>query len=969
MMKRVILILSIFFSIYASAQTVVVKDTVCLTYEFSDPNPIPQTDKIYPYHRFEKFALEPVSKPYKMVVLENDWLRVKIFPEIGGKIWSVYDKTRGKEMFYDNEVVKFRDIALRGPWTSGGIEFNYGVIGHTPSCSHPVDYKVETKEDGSVSCYIGVLELLTRTRWMVEINLPKDAVWVRTRSFWHNYSGDFQPYYAWANSAVKATPDMEIIYPGTATLEHDGVATPFPIDEKGRNLTVYSQQQFGKNKSYHPVGTHKSYFGAYWPDEDFGVLHYALRDEKLGRKYFSWSQSGEGEIWRSLLTDENPQYVELQSGRLFNQNRLPSVRTPYKQTLFTPYGTDEWNEYWMPFSQIGKVDELTLRAAVGFDKTDEGVSVGIYPYRDFTGNLLVKDAEGRVILSKSVSLKTSEPYSAAVKGFPSEIRLDGYKLWSRDSQQTDRPCTVNEHFDLESAQGEMHHARFLAGMRHYSLAEQRVDRALELDPTLVQALNLKTMLCLKRLDYADAYEYANRVLAIDAYDAHANYLGAQAALKLGKMYDAMDRFEVAAITSELRSPAYTRLAQIHFMLGDAQLAEDYVRKSLVGNSYNVTALRLLYQIRPSESLLEEIDRLDPLNHFSDAERMLSGKITEEEFAATVHEEMKWQNYLEFAAFYHNLGLSHKAFKILQACPEDNALIALWKAYISNDKKAAQEAECSTVDFVFPFRDESASVLAWAVENGGGWKARYLYAVLCDFLSDEAMSLELLSTDDAEYAPYYAYRSILKGSKDDMMKAVKIDPDQWRYGLYLSQMCYNEKDYAQAARIAGDYFSRDNENYFIADIYVKSLIALKQYKKAEKVLENLTILPFEGQAGSHVMYRDIKLHLAASCIDAGRYKEAAQKVAQSRLWPENLGVGKPYDDYIDNALEDWLDAVISHRIGKTELAAEYMKKATRHDRDGYWQKCFDVAVKKQGKGYPAVMPMLSDMDASADKRLF
>jgi hypothetical protein len=26
-----------------------------------------------------------------------------------------------------NNVVKFRDIAMRGPWTSGGIEFNFGT--------------------------------------------------------------------------------------------------------------------------------------------------------------------------------------------------------------------------------------------------------------------------------------------------------------------------------------------------------------------------------------------------------------------------------------------------------------------------------------------------------------------------------------------------------------------------------------------------------------------------------------------------------------------------------------------------------------------------------------------------------------------------------------------------------------------------------------------------------------------------
>ncbi len=51
--------------------------------------------------------------------------------------------------------MKFRNIALRGPWTSGGIEFNFGVIGHTPSTATPVDYVLRENPDGSVSCWVG----------------------------------------------------------------------------------------------------------------------------------------------------------------------------------------------------------------------------------------------------------------------------------------------------------------------------------------------------------------------------------------------------------------------------------------------------------------------------------------------------------------------------------------------------------------------------------------------------------------------------------------------------------------------------------------------------------------------------------------------------------------------------------------------------------------------------------------------
>ena len=105
-------------------------------------------------------AVTPQQKDWKVVELENDYIKLTILPEIGGKIWSATEKKTNKEFLYYNHVVKFRDVAMRGPWTSGGIEANYGIIGHTPNCATPVDYITLNKEDGSVSCIIGVLDLL-----------------------------------------------------------------------------------------------------------------------------------------------------------------------------------------------------------------------------------------------------------------------------------------------------------------------------------------------------------------------------------------------------------------------------------------------------------------------------------------------------------------------------------------------------------------------------------------------------------------------------------------------------------------------------------------------------------------------------------------------------------------------------------------------------------------------------------------
>src|SRR5690606_5841070 len=107
-----------------------------------------RTERIYPYFTFDEYESEGVPKTWKIVELENDYIRVQLTPEIGGKIWGAWDKTRCEPFLYTNDVVKFRNIAMRGPWTSGGIEFNFGIIGHTPTVSTPIDYHLKEKADG-----------------------------------------------------------------------------------------------------------------------------------------------------------------------------------------------------------------------------------------------------------------------------------------------------------------------------------------------------------------------------------------------------------------------------------------------------------------------------------------------------------------------------------------------------------------------------------------------------------------------------------------------------------------------------------------------------------------------------------------------------------------------------------------------------------------------------------------------------
>lgn len=953
----------------AMCQTASVTEEELVTYPFSDANPIPSFGSIYPYFKYEGFATKSQKQKWTVITLENQYLRLKILPQIGGKIWSVVDKRTSEEMFYDNDAVKFRDIALRGPWTSGGIEFNFGVIGHAPTCSAPVDYKIVNKDDGSVSCYLGVLDLLTRSRWGIEVNLPKDRGWFTTRTVWHNSSGEYKPYYTWTNTGVTATDDLHFIYPATHWIGHDGLTGSWPFDSvHGRDLSEWKQMNFGADQSYHMAGNHGPYFATYYANKNFGMMHLANRDDKLGRKFFTWALSDQGDIWRELLTDHKTQYVELQSGRLFNQNKINSSLTPYKQFLFTPFGTDEWTEYWFPYSGTGGVAGASELGVVNVSAASTDTKVSIYALTDLAGTLSVVDSLGHDLARHEVNVKTAnsvtETFGVELNNIQ-KIKLGGKTLWSRESQDLSRPQATPKNFDWNTAYAQYLLARDSYGMGEMKSAQKAVDKALQLDANYGPALGLKAALCNYSFNYAEALDYAHRALAIDQYDADANYQAGIAAINLSKKYDALDGFEMAAITSPLRSAAYTQLAKLYFStFGDLGKAEQYALRSTDYNAANVTAYQLLCRIYASRGnaadaarMLDKIEKLDPLNHFVDFERYCNGSMTKEAFLGNIKEEFPAQELLELASFYIGIGDDAQAQKVLDTDPTGNTLIKIWRAKLSGDASALAQISSKDLDFAFPFRNEDKQMLDWAAANSEKWEYRYLLALLHKARGNDDKARELLnevaSAGDVQYAPFYALMA--SSETDDMAKehdlatALSLDKDQWRYCQQLTHFYLNRGDNAKALAVVKPYYKKHSDKFQIATLYVRTLIANKDYATADHILATTTILPFEGETGGHALYHKVKIARALQAIESGKLREASQFVAQARLWPHNLGSGKPFDENIDSRLEDWLDAVIAAKSGNTaEAGSLFTKVAEAKKRGGYAQLLQAVALSKTGK---------------------
>src|SRR5690606_22145241 len=136
--------------------------------------------------------------------------------------------------------------------------------------------------------------------------------------------------------------------------------------------------------------------------------------------------------------------------------------------------------------------------------------------------------------------------------------------------------------------------------------------------------------------------------------------------------------------------------------------------------------------------------------------------------------------------------------------------------------------------------------------------------------------------------------------------------QWRYHKLLAEYYIEHGQPARALAVTAPFYKAHPEQYIMGMLYAKTLMLNKKYSNAGAVLAKLNIIPFEGATEGKALYREAKLMLALQEMQKNNYKKALTFINQSRLWPPNLGVGKPYDDEIDSRLEDWMEYLCSRQ---------------------------------------------------------
>jgi len=683
--------------------------------------------------------------------------------------------------------------------------------------------------------------------------------------------------------------------------------------------------------------------------------------DKPGKKLWLWALSREGDIWKDLLTDPglgNKQYVEFQSGLLFNQAGSNSSLTPFKHRSFAPFSEERFTEAWFPFKGIGGVVEANMHGALNVERKGAMLSFGISPLEAVHDELVVASGT-KEVYRRTLILHPMQAFADSAVLPPNEdftIRLGSllqYRSGDNRSRELERPREANPGFDWNTVGGLAAEASERARERDYTGALEKYSACLAKDSLYTPALTGTAEILYRQMEYTKALSFARKALANDTYDPTANFLYGSLQRRRGNLLDAKDGFGNAARSIQYRSAANTALAEVACLQHRWEQGIAYADRALDYSRYNIRALRtravafrMLGQKKDAALAQEQILQLDPLSHFVRLERYLSdpGEKNRQALVSWIQTELPAEVYLELASNYYVMGLPEDALHTLTLAPT-HPIVCYWRAYLNHRLGNQREAETwlrkgaqGSPYLVFPFRNETAEVLEWAQSRSDDWTTRYYLGLIYwhrGRLSD-ATRLFASCGDGPRYAPFYITRGNLFRSANDALalrdyqRAVTLGQDEWRSYAALASFQNDCAAYGEALATLQDGARRFPANYVLQFEYARSLLYNQKYQECLAVLDTIQILPFEGAGYGRELHRQAAVLRSIEMIRVAKHTEALQLLSKAREWPERLGVGKPYD--VENRIEDYLEGLCRMRTGDTAAATALLLRVVQRAQD-------------------------------------
>ena len=269
-----------------------------------------------PYTAQDDYDRVRTEQELPAVVLENDRLRAVFLPSLGGRLWELVDRRSGRSLVHTPPSIQFANLALRNAWFAGGVEWNIGTRGHSPTTCSPLHTALVEGPDGGTVLRMWELERLRGVVFTIDAWLPAGSPWLFTRVTVRNPAPDPVPMYWWTNAAVRERPSTRVLAPAATafrTEDDGGVSRVDPSDDRGVDATWPSRSPASRDFFFDLPPAQRRWIAAVDPAEPGLAL---LSTAPLrGRKLFTWGAGPGGDRWQRWLDpDGDDRYFEIQAG-------------------------------------------------------------------------------------------------------------------------------------------------------------------------------------------------------------------------------------------------------------------------------------------------------------------------------------------------------------------------------------------------------------------------------------------------------------------------------------------------------------------------------------------------------------------------------------------------------------------------------------------------------------------------------
>lgn len=901
---------------------------------------------VYPYPVIESIANEKTPHEWHAIYLENEYIKVMILPELGGRVQMAYDKVRQRHFVYYNHVIKPALVGLTGPWISGGIEFNWPQH-HRPSTYLPVDSTIEEHEDGSVTVWVSEVERMFHQKGMAGFTLRPGCAYLEIKGVLYNRTPVPQTFLWWANPAVAVNDAYRSVFPPdiNAVFDHGKRAvSSFPIAtgtyykmDYSRGVDIANYKNIFVPTSYMGVNSKYDFEGGYETDTRAGMLHVASHHVSPGKKQWTWGNGDFGRAWDRNLTDADGPYIELMAG-VYTENQ-PDF------TWLMPGEEKEFTQYFMPYREVGMVKNASKDFVFGVEPAAGGsIAVNLYATRAQQAELTLTAEDGTLLAKRTVEVSPEQLYCETIDVRGTDFHALTLRIvqggrttlaWHAEPDEI-RPIPEAAEAALRPEQIKTCEQLFLTGLhleqyRHATFSPtDYYEEALRRDPDDYRCNNAMGLWYIRKCRFDLAEQYLTRAVRVlqkrnpNPYDGEPLYNLGLALLYQGRYDEAYARFYKATWNAAWQTAAYLQCAQISCRQGRYDDALYETERSLRAgvHNHNARALRaaVLRRMGRTKEALAECREALAADKFCYGCRLVSCLITgrDKEQAELVRLlRGSAHNYDEVALDFCAAGLWQEALALWRIAIDQQATTPMTYYYMghclaqSGDAQGAEQtwrrAAKMKPDGVFPNRAEAVLALeaAIAVNDKDGHAHHFLGNLYYDKRQYEtaiahwhralALAPGYATTWRNLALAYFNKRHDAPRAVEYMERAFALDETDARVLMELDQL-YRRlgRPHAERLRLLCQHpdlvASRD-------DLVLERITLLNQtgqYAQARDLLDRHQFHPWEGGEGKvAAQYQTARVELAKQAIAIARYDEAIALLKECLVYPHHLGEGKLY----------------------------------------------------------------------------